>query len=210
MRVVALSTEHSTCVLNDKYQLSRRHFFTDAGNSLILVWAVRFKNNNSSGSSRAVHRDELHQCLPGRLESVMVGDEFDLRDAPFVSFLSVAPLWSLLSNEYLCDCPLDANESSGVQGHRDHAGKLHKGTEANSVPALRLIQGPKLKLCLELLEASPREPPQRKVSQVRPPVSVETPALITRLRAFQTATNQIKPGCGLFRHLDLLVCHFLL
>ncbi|EEY70271.1 uncharacterized protein PITG_21926 [Phytophthora infestans T30-4] len=52
------------------------------------------------------------------------------------------------------------------------------------------LRGTHLLLCLRVLEQKPREHPRQRVSPVQLPDSQEEPALLTRLRKYQTASRR--------------------
>ncbi|KAF1781187.1 hypothetical protein GQ600_19255 [Phytophthora cactorum] len=90
-------------------------------------------------------------------------------------------LWWLMSSKCVTVLWLQQNQvmHEGVELMQASCTQELRQTIFRQLRALRKIRGAKLKLCLELLEVSPREAPQQEMGRMQPPGSVETPALIT-------------------------------
>ncbi|KAG6953718.1 hypothetical protein JG687_00012230 [Phytophthora cactorum] len=90
-------------------------------------------------------------------------------------------LWWLMSSKCVTALWLQQNQvmHEGVELMQASCTQELRQTIFRQLRALRKIRGAKLKLCLELLEVSPREAPQQEMGRMQPPGSVETPALIT-------------------------------
>ncbi|EGZ08287.1 hypothetical protein PHYSODRAFT_527327 [Phytophthora sojae] len=80
------------------------------------------------------------------------------------------------------------SQESSVREFRQAAGRhLRALAKRERRKPHTMVQGIRLLLCLDMYDCPLHETPQQVVSHVRPPGSLQTPALISWLRTYQTS-----------------------
>ncbi|EGZ06522.1 hypothetical protein PHYSODRAFT_532242, partial [Phytophthora sojae] len=80
------------------------------------------------------------------------------------------------------------SQESSVREFRQAAGQhLRALAKRKRSKPHTMVQGTRLLLCLDMYDCPLHETPQQVVGHVRPPGSLQTPALISWLRTYQTS-----------------------